>query len=383
MTNTNTQFNSEYNVKEDFIMQEFILERNLAKSSIRGYHNALNIYCRFQKQTLQELIIEADTEADKRIKPKNRTIKRRLQTFRTHLLQNKEYGTVMDYMTKIKSFYRHQEIEIPYINPLKHGTKQIMYEDIPQREHIIELLENVSNLKHRAIIYFMASSGSAIQEISNLTIADFIDATEDYHDNTTDFLKILEQLENQDDVIPLWKMTRQKTHYRYYTCNTSETTRAIIKYLRRRNKNTLKPSDKLFDISPSGITAFMSRLNKRLGYPYIKGRAFIHPHAFRSYHTGVLEDYDYACMLQGRKFNRIREAYFHVNPKRVKEEYMKHVKNLTLKPTKVITIESDEVKQLKLEHQKELQALEDTMKQRVALIEKKLEILLKEKKIKD
>ena len=88
-------------------------------------------------------------------------------------------------------------------------------------------------------------------------------------------------------------------------------------------------------------------------------------------------------MLQGRKSDPISEAYFKQDPSTIKKEYTKHIEDLTLQPSKVVTIESDEVKQLKEQHRKELQTLESTMKQRVSLIEQKLNQLLKEKKEND
>ena len=60
-------------------------------------------------------------------------------------------------------------------------------------------------------------------------------------------------------------MKRQKTNYKYYTCNAPENTNMLIKYLKTKKK-AIK-HDKLLDISDNGITTLFYRLNKKLGNP--------------------------------------------------------------------------------------------------------------------
>jgi hypothetical protein len=345
-------------VKDDPLFQEFILERNLSETSVKNYIGALQSYTTYHKLTLSKLIEEADIEEEQGVRAKNRKIIKRLKSYRTHLIQKgTESETIRGYYTKIKTFYRHNLIEIPYIPPVKLKQKQIMYDEIPHKEHIIEALEHTSNLKHKALIHFMASSGTARQETCNLTIQDFIDSTYEYH-QTTNIELALEQLEKIDSVIPLFQITRQKTGYRHYTTTTPETVGHILRYLKQRGYKNLKPTDKLFDLKIRAINKIFTELNEKCKYP----KGFLHPHSMRKYHADVVGDENLTNMLQGRKPNPIKEAYFKANPKRIKEEYLKHVEDLTLKPTKLITIESDEVKQLKREHKQEIKILEEKMK---------------------
>ena len=67
-----------------------------------------------------------------------------------------------------------------------------------------------SDSEMKAIILFMTSSGSARRETLNLTINDFINATKDYHDSN-DIHEIIKLLERRNDIIPTWKLKRQKT----------------------------------------------------------------------------------------------------------------------------------------------------------------------------
>lgn len=342
-------YNKNYQIKKDPLFQQIIIERNLKKNSIKYYHSGLKAYSEYNQMTLQELYNEADQEEEDGIRAKNRTIVKRLRGFRTHLIQE-EFATqtIKHYYSAARSFYFHHLIEIPYIPSVKLTQKQVMIDEIPKKHHIIEALEHTNNLKHRAIIYFMASSGTARNEVSSLTIQDFIDATSEYH-NGGSFKNILEQLESQDNIIPLFQLTRIKTGYRYYTCCTPEATTHILRYLKTRPLHKIEPEDRLFELTPSATTSFFKRLNRKCKYP----TTFFHAHSLRKYHADIIQDWDLINMLQGRKPNHVREAYFKANPSRIKEEYIKHLEDLTLHPTKLVTIESAEVKKLKAELKKE------------------------------
>jgi len=101
------------------------------------------------------------------------------------------------------------------------------YSDIPTIDDIRQVIESTSNLKHKAVILFMSSSGSAMNETTSLTVQDFIDATKDYH-NSTNINDVLDELEGQKDVIPIFELVRAKTNYFYYTCCSPEATMAIV-----------------------------------------------------------------------------------------------------------------------------------------------------------
>lgn len=337
------------NIQDDPLFQQLIIEKNLKTESIRSYKKALQLYCQYHQMTLTELYTEADTEEEQGIRAKNRKLVKRLRGFRTHLIQENYAPTsITNYYAYIKSTYRHFLIEIPYIPPVKLTPKQEMYDDIPHKEHIIECLQHTNNLKYRAIIYFMASSGTARQEICNITIQDFIDATKDYHHNSN-IHDVITELEKQDNVIPVFKMIRQKTQYSYYTMITPEATQHLIRYLKTRPLKKLRSTQTLFDVNTHSITVFFIRLNHNCNYP----DGFLHPHALRKYHADIIDDKSLTNMLQGRKPDAISESYFKANPKRIKEKYMKHIEDLTLQPTRLVTIESDEVKSLKAQLHRE------------------------------
>ena len=86
----------------------------------------------------------------------------------------------------------------------------IYYNDLPDKELLRHILKMVNPLM-KAIILFMTSSGCAKRETLNITVHDFIDATYDYHhkDNIDD---VIEALHRREDVVPSWRLRRQKTN---------------------------------------------------------------------------------------------------------------------------------------------------------------------------
>ena len=370
--------NQNHNPLDDPLFQQLIIERNLQPESVRHYKKALILYCKYHQMTLTELYNEADTEEEQGIRAKNRKIVQRLRSYRTHLIQEGySTATITHYYQSVRTFYHHYLIEIPYIPRVKLPTKQVMYDDIPHKEHIIEALAHTNNLKHRAIIYFMASSGTARNETCQLTIQDFIDATKDYH-TSSNIYDVVNELEGRDNIVPLFQLTRAKTNYRYYTCTTPEATQHIIRYLKTRPLKRLRPQQTLFNIKPNTLSIAFNRLNMKCKWP----DKFFHPHALRKYHTNVLNDWELANTLQGRKPSVLRETYYKQDPSRIKAEYIKHLQDLTLQPSKVVTIESDEVKQLKkvLDTEKrkneELQKRVDNIESEAGVLGRKLDELI-------
>lgn len=367
---------NEYNVRDDPLFQQMMVERNLQKRSQKYYRNGLNAYTRYTNMTLQELYDEADHEEEEGIRAKNRTIVQRLRGFRTHLIQmGYEPVTIKHYYASARTFYTHFLIEIPFIPSVKLPQKQILSSEIPKKHHILEAIQHTSNLKHIAIIYFMASSGTAINEVCSITIQDFIDATQEYHTSTT-ITDVVKELEQRDDIIPLFQLTRIKTQYKYFTACTPESVTHIIRYLKTRPLQKTRPSEQLFPLTPGAITIFYRRLNEKCKYP----KTFFHPHAMRKYQADILQDWDLTNRLQGRKNPSIREAYDKANPQKIKERYIKHIEDLTLNPTQIITIESDEVKALKREHQREIEKLQTDFDQRFQTVEKLIQEYIQQQK---
>lgn len=348
----------------------FTKERNLSPQTIKSYQHILNDYSKFCKKELKKLIDEADDEEEQRIRSKRRKIKERLLNYRQNMIEkNFSTNTIKLRMSRVKTFYRHFEIEIPYLPPIQLKKKyHERYEDIPTIKHIKEFIDSTKNKKHKALVLFISSSGTALNETINITIQDFIDGTKEYHDNNENIDEILYQLEKQNDIVPLIKMIRLKTDYPYYTCCSPEAVNAIIQYL--KFEDDLTPERKLFNYSRGGFLSIFNRFNENMGWGKVGSQAFFHSHGLRKFHATAIEDVGLANTLQGRKADSITEAYFKKNPKRIKEDYIKHLHKLTINKTEIFTIESKEFKKINKELKKSKKQVENTEQKNQELADK-------------
>lgn len=86
----------------------------------------------------------------------------------------------------------------------------------------------------------------------------------------------------------------------------------------------------------------------------MKNYSFFHSHALRKFHATTIEDTNLANTLQGRKPDDITNAYFKVNPERIREKYLKYLPKLTIQETRVNILDDKGYEKIKkLEHELE------------------------------
>lgn len=310
------------------LFAEFCEARNLKNSTINGYESALKLYTLYCKMNLNDLINEAYLEEEKNISLKKRRIKKRLIGYRVYLLNNLSQGSVRNYFSKVKTFYRHFEVELPNLPPFRYGLDyEIHYNDLPSKEDIKKAISSSSN-EMRAIILFMASSGTAKAETLSLTVNDFVNATNDYHNNDG-LQNVLDSLGKRDDVVPTWYLKRIKTNKYYYTFNNPEASNEIVKYL--KNRENLDLNDKLFPLSSSLLLGRFQRINDRLGWGFKGNFRFFRSHTLRKFHASNIGlSAEHVDTLQGRRKNIIHETYIKPNPNKLKKIYMKSMSKISI-----------------------------------------------------
>ncbi len=307
---------------------QFIKERNLKKSTVEGYQVVLKLYCDINEMNLNEIMLEAQDEEI--VCPlKNRSIKKRLISFRNFLIsQNKSHNTIKTYLSKIFTFYRHFEIELPVLPPVKYDKGyQINYSDLPSKEDIANVL-NLVPISFQALILFMSSSGCSKAETLSLTINDFIKGCENYYrsDNLKD---ILNELSIVDNLVPTIYLKRIKTGKYYFTFCSSEASQYIIKYLKTRNNLSL--SEKLFPFSSSKVTSMFQKINDNMQWGRKGYYRFFRSHVLRKYHASNIGlPAEYIDVLQGRQKSIVHEAYIKTNPEELKKLYIKHMNNVII-----------------------------------------------------
>jgi len=311
----------------DELLKRFYLNRNIKDSTVRSYRSAIRKYELFHDMAMESLMDEAIDEEEKGIPVKSRKIKNRLLDFRSFLLDSDlSISTVRTYFSRIKTFYRHFEIELPYLNDISFdGVYLSSYDDLPTRDDIRRAYD-ISSLDFIAVILFISSSGCAKAETLSLTVSDFIKATEDYHDGgSIDY--VLEYLENRRDLVPTFYLKRIKTNKFYHTFCSPEASFHIVKYLLTRDDLSLE--DKLFDFSDSSLIYNFKKVNDKLGLGFVGRYRRFRAHALRKYHASNIGlSADAIDALQGRAKTKVHEAYIKTNPRRLKEIYIRAMHNV-------------------------------------------------------
>ena len=315
-------------IEDKKILQEIRQSKNLTLSSIKNYECAMRQYTTYNQMSMYELIQEAEKEEEDGVRWKHRTIRRRLIGFRAHLLQKYEYkATTKTYLARILTIYRYYEIELqalPSVSTRNKPNTQIRYEDLPTRD-IIRRAVNNTDPQMRAIILFMSSSGTARAETTNLTIQDFIQATKEYHNSKT-INEVLQELDPNRDIVPCWKIHRQKTGKDYYTFSSPESSRALIDYLCGCERS-LNDDSRLFGIGHLYLTQKFIHLNDKLGLGKVGHNRRFRPHMLRKFHASQLSQGENALpvnlidTLQGRGKTQVHRAYFLDNPEDMKRKY--------------------------------------------------------------
>ena len=311
------------------LFKKFCKERNIKDSTIESYSIPIKRYIRFHNCSLEELIEEANIDEEKRIPLKQRRLKDRLISFRNNLLESKlSSNTIRTYFSKIKTFYKHFEIEIPYLPEIKYEKDYVTnYLDLPTKEHIRQAVD-YSQLPIKALILFMSSSGTAKAETLSLTVKDFIEATKEYHKSNY-LSNILYELSQKDEIIPTIYLKRIKTDKYYYTFCSSEASKYIVLYLKSRRN--LKLNDKLFPFKSSYVISAFQKINDNMRWG-VKGKyRFFRTHTLRKFHASNIQlSAEYVDALQGRSKNSVHETYIKTNPDKLKEIYIKKMKNVMI-----------------------------------------------------
>ena len=343
------------NTEDKKILEDLTQTRNIAKNTQLNYIQTIKNYTESQGLTLKQLLDEAENEEDEGIRLKNRTLKKRLITFRNYMLNEKGFSksTLEKQIGVIKTIYYHYEIDIPKLP--KFNERQIReydpiyYDDLPTKELIQEAIKLSSPLM-KSIILFIVSSGCAKAETLSFTIQDFITATKDYH-NSTNIYDVIDELKGKNNVVPIFKLRRRKMNKYYYTFCSPEAVDAIIYYLESRT-DKLTDDKKLFKIESSYFNTTFSELNRQLGGHKKGAYGIIRSHMLRKFHASNLAlgenrlTHEEIDSLQGRTKKKVHESYFFDDPNELRKKYIANMDKVLIF-SETVTIDSPEVAAIK------------------------------------
>ena len=309
------------------LLKRFCSNRNIKYSTLKSYRSAIAKYEFFHDMAMGSLMDEAIVEEDEGISLKNRKIKSRLLDFRSFLLDSGlAISTVRTYFSRIKTFYRHFEIELPYLNDIKFDEEYLSsYYDLPTRGDIRKVC-SISSNAFRALVLFISSSGCAKAETLSLTVGDFVKASDDYHDGGS-IDDVLNCLIGRRDIVPAFYLKRIKTNKFYYAFCSPEASHHIVKYLLTRENISLE--DRVFDFTDASLIYNFKKVNDSLDMGFVGRYRFFRAHSLRKYHASNIGlSKDHIDELQGRAKTKVHEAYIKTNPKKLKEIYMRAMHNV-------------------------------------------------------
>lgn len=283
-------------------------EKSLHRLSKKKYANALKNYTDIHELTLEQLIDEADSDEDNHVRLARRKIRTRLINFRTHLINDLNYkaSTIKTNMICAKAFYWFNGIEIPDIpNAVLNESPNdsIDFDDLPTIKDIKTAIESTKKAKHKALFLFAACNGSARMELTNFTFGQFLEGVSPYCNKPETPQDIIDDLDGKCEeleVIPVFKMKRQKTTYHYYAPITPEATQFCINYLKAEGLG-LKPEDPFFQLSKDGVSTAFKLINEKFNWGKRGLFGFFSSHRIRKFNASAIEDTKFADYIQGRK----------------------------------------------------------------------------------
>ena len=352
-------------MQDEKILKEIQQTRNISKSTYALYRIVIMQYSEMNNKTMYELILEAEEEEEERIRWKKRKIKKRLLKYRSFLYNKYLHTTAKRYFTCICAVYRDYDIEVQKLPPISqkniNKNKPINYQDLPDADVIKKVL-NITNVRNRAIILFLASSGCGRTEACNITIQDYINATSEYH-NSNDIYEVLQTLTKKENIVPQFELFRKKTSKHYITFCTPEATNAINIYLNSK-EDEIHNNDLLFGMGPNYMNEIFYRLNNKLNLGKIGTYNRFRPHMLRKFHASRLHNdgmsIDVVDSLQGRSKDSIHKAYFLEDPLKLKDDYIKHMGAVMIEWNyNSLTFKSEEYVELEMENIRKTRELDD------------------------
>lgn len=327
-----------------------------AGATRKTYKTYIKAYCDCIGKTPSELIEEAikETREGKLLSERNTIIY--LTNFKKCLNDKKKAPKTQGVaLSTIKSFYKTFDIQLSSsLGKTKKRLTLREHQTFLTKDDVKTLLTHASNLRMKAIILTMATSGMAKNEILNLRLKDIA------------FVK---------DGIGVVTMRREKSQVDYTTFISPEATMAINAYLDERNRDPylkvkspsdyvfvtygakLKSGEKITDKKGSKIAdqTFVNefkKLGEDLGYGngkgyFVKSRS----HAFRKFFASTLENAgmpkNKIDFMLGHTPSGNDLAYFKTDVEALKPLYVKFLPYLTFEKTiEVRSLDTQDAKRL-------------------------------------
>ncbi len=302
-------------------------------------------FCECVGRTPSQLIDESITEIKEGKLPAERKAKGYVAKFKKCLSdQGYAPNSRQGAMAALKSFFKSYDMPLSQsIARSKNAQTLEGNNGFLKREDIIKLIANAKNLREKAIILCMATSGMAIREIIDLKVG---------------------EIEIDNEGIGTIRIRREKSGVDYTTFISPEASAVLRTYWDERNRNSemkIKSKDdfafvtygyqsKGKQLDPIVISQLFHTMGSQLGYENENGFVKSRSHALRKYFASTLEDNGFPKpkidFMMGHTVSSIDKAYFNRDPSKLKELYKLHLPYLTFEKT--IEVRSLDTKDAKL-----------------------------------
>lgn len=371
----------DYDIYQSKLFKRFCIERGLKRNTPKRYADCLIRYIDYCDETLEFLIKEADDEEENILRPAKRKIKERLVDFRVNL-KEKGYArnTIITTMTSVSTFYRHFDITIPELPPFSYDESPndgVEFRDLPTIDDIRTAIENTRSVRRKAMFIFQACNGTSRTEIStNFTFKQFKEGIQDYFpdvETPQDIIKAVDGKCEELMIMPVFRMKRVKTNYRYHTIITPEATQFCINYLKVHGLD-LKDEDQFFKMKPFAVTSAYKSINNKMNWGKKGDFDFFSSHRVRKFNASAISNTDFAHYIQGRKpTNKMNEIYFKKSIEELREEYEKYLPKFGIYARYDILINSEAYNQLlneKNDLEQQLKETKEEYEQKIASLQR-------------
>ena len=323
--------------------------RNSSENTIKSYTVIIRKYENFHGLKIEELVLEALDEQANQVPPHMLKIIDRIESYQDYLLeQGLVYSTIKEYVGKIKSVYHKNRVMIPYIEPINPKTVKrnevIEFEDILTHDELREVLKYM-RLPQQARLLVMAQGGLSNEECEHLTLRKFIDETYKYHQCADDIDALKWLSDENNPIIWITKLVREKTKKPYYALIGAEAVNVIASaklYEMNLPSNHGVIPEKLLNQHKIAFWRSCTNICKKLGMGSAGNHYRVRPHMIRKFHAtyirGSVLTYEENSLItnaeidemQGRGKTQVQDTYIKTNPIRQKCLYAKVINNLSL-----------------------------------------------------
>lgn len=369
-------------IENDKKLLQWFNNSEIAKSTRISYLGFMRIFCECLRLSPTELIEESIKEIKAGKMPAERKIGGQIAKYK-QCLKERGYAPKSFHIgiSAVSSFYKSFDIPLPNgVIKTKKAMPLKVNNNFLSKEDIVKLLTNAPNLREKAIILCMATSGMARNEIINLKVKDI----------TLD-----------DEGISALSIRREKVQVDYVTFISPEATQALKVYWEERDrlaagkesitveelkkskfanadetftnrklfasKLKVKPESYAFvtyetgdKLSKSHFAGIFHSMAEKLGYADGEGYIKTRSHGLRKFFASTLEDNGFPKakidFMLGHTPSGNDFAYFHRNISLLKELYKLHLPYLTFEKT-------IEVRSLNTQDSKRLEELDKENKE--------------------